>query len=174
MTLPSQEHARSADEVRARNAELDAELRDLLGQVTQDALARDPGGRERTLAQLLATLAEAAQFLADDLDGWLDAGVEADRPPLGRPEEPADRFAEQEAAREADPGVLRGDVEFALSGLSAALDRLHDRHLPAEVERRGSGTQTLGEYLESEVLDLKATSAEQLRAALEAVTGGGG
>lgn len=161
----------TADEVRARNAALDTELRALAARVPAGALGRDPGGEEWTLAQLLAHLGEFPSFFADDLGAWLDAGTNAPPQEVGRTLEHPVRLAAVADAEGADPVVLRADIDSAFAALTAVLERLDDAHLTAVTQNRKYGAEPLTAYLERYVLGHKAAHVAQLRTTLATVAG---
>ena len=161
----------TAEEVRARNAALDIQLRELAARVPADALARDPGGEEWTLAQLLAHLGEFPGFFADDLGAWLDAATIAPPVPVGRTLEHPVRLAAVAEARRADLAVLRADIDVAFAALAAVLARLDDAHLTATTHNRTYGAEPLTTYLDRYVLGHKAAHVTQLRSTLAAVAG---
>lgn len=160
--------ARTADEVRARNASLDADLRALTSQVPADVLGRDPGGGEWTLAQLLAHLAEFPTFFAADLTRWLDDPSQ----PVGRTHDHPTRLAAVEEAGDEELDGLRAEMDEAFTMLADVLEGLEDRHLQAETQNRKYGPEPLTTYLDRYVLRHKAEHVEQLRATLDAVTRG--
>lgn len=162
----------TADEVRARNAALDAELRALAAQVPAHALGRDPGGEEWTLAQLLAHLGEFPSFFADDLGAWLDAGTTAPPVKVGRTLEHPGRLSAVAEARRADLAVLRADIDVAFAALATVLDRLDDAHLTATTHNRKYGAEPLTTYLDRYVLGHKAAHVTQLRSTLATVADG--
>jgi uncharacterized damage-inducible protein DinB len=155
----------TAEAVRAHNAALDAELRALAGEVPAEALGRDPGGDEWTVAQLLAHLGEFPRFFADDLSRWLDDPAT----PVGRTVEHPARLAAVEEAQSADLTALRSEMDAAFAALETVLDRLDDEHLRAQAQNRKYGPEPLTTYLDRYVLGHKASHVEQLRTTLAAV-----
>lgn len=155
----------SADEVRARNAALDADLRALAAEVPASALGRDPGGDEWTLAQLLAHLGEFPRFFADDLSRWLDDPVE----PVGRTLEHPVRLAAVAEAERADIDALRREMDEAFAVLAAALGKLEDRHLRAQTQNVKYGPEPLTAFLDRYILGHKEGHIDQLRRTLDTV-----
>ncbi len=158
--------ANTADEVRARNQELDGELRALAAQISAEALGRDPGGEEWTVAQLLGHLGEFPRFFADDLSRWLDDPEAA----VGRTQEHPVRLAAVEEAQRADLDTLRHEMDEAFDELAAALGDLEDHHLQAVMQNRKYGPEPLTAFLDRYVLGHKAGHIDQLRTTLDAVT----
>lgn len=158
----------TADEVRGLNASLDADLRALASKVPAEALGRDPGGDEWTVAQLLGHLGEFPRFFATDLAAWLnDPSVQ-----VGRTMEHPARLAAVEEAERADIDRLRAEMGEAFDQLASVLEDLEDHHLTAETQNRKYGTEPLTAFLDRYVLGHKAAHIDQLRATLEAVAGG--
>jgi uncharacterized damage-inducible protein DinB len=158
----------TADEVRARNAALDGELRALAAAVPAEALGRDPGGDEWTVAQLLAHLGEFPRFFADDLGAWLD-DPDAD---VGRTVEHPARLAAVADAQRADLAGLRAGIDAAFAALAATLERLEDGHVRATMRNRRYGEEPFAAYLDRYLLGHKQAHVEQLRRTLAAVAGG--
>jgi hypothetical protein len=155
----------TAEAVRAHNAALDAELRALAADVPAEALGRDPGGDEWTVAQVLAHLGEFPRFFADDLGRWLDDPAT----PVGRTVEHPARLAAVSEAQRADLATLRADMNAAFDALEAVLDRLDDDHLRAQTQNVKYGPEPLTTYLDRYVLGHKAGHVDQLRGTLAAV-----
>lgn len=156
---------RTAADVRARNAELDEELRAIAAQVTVEVLGRDPGGEEWTVAQVLAHLGEFPRFFAQDLERWLDECGQ-----VGRTVEHPVRLAAVAEAERADLGALLAGIDAAFAELARVLERVEDRHVDAVTDNRKYGTEPMTAYLERYVLGHKAAHVEQLRRTLEQVT----
>lgn len=167
------ERPSSAAEVRDRNAALDRNLRDLAAQISAEALTRDPGDNEWTLAQLLAHLGEFTHFFAQDLSGWLDAGAGRDELPVGRTHEHPVRLAAVSDPPAQLDQLLAG-VDASFQELTAVLSRLEDDHLNASMNNRKYGTEPLTDYVDRYILGHKAGHEAQLRWTLDRVSSTGG
>lgn len=165
------ERLSSAAEVRDRNAALDRNLRDLAARIPAEALTRDPGDDEWTLAQLLAHLGEFPHFFAEDLSGWLDAGPGRDALPVGRTHEHPVRLAAV-SHPPAQLGQLRAGMDAAFQRLAAVLALLVDEHLGASMNNRKYGTEPVTDYLDRYILGHKAGHEAQLRWTLDRVSAG--
>lgn len=160
----------TADGVRARNTDLDDDLRAIVREITADVLHRDPGGGEWTLGQQLGHIDEFPRFFAADLGAWLDA-VEAGttEPEVGRTQDHPVRLGAVDRASGTQLEALRTGVEAAFQQLAAVLDRLTDEHLRMTTRNRKYGDEPLTTYLDRYVLGHKAAHSDQLRATIDQV-----
>ena len=150
---------RTAAEVRARNAELDAELRRLVEQITPDQLHVAPRDGEWTPAEILAHLAEFPRYFAGDLARQLAAeGAE-----VGRTHEHPGRNQAIAAAPGRTIEELRDRLNSALDELAKTLEDLRDEHLGRIGNNRKYGPEPLAVFLDRYVLDHKAGHLDQLR-----------
>lgn len=160
----------TADDVRARNTDLDDDLRALIREVTPDLLHRDAGDGEWTPAEQLAHLGESPRFFATDLTAWLDAVEAGDPPPdVGRTHDHPDRLAAVHGATDGELEGLRTSVEAAFQELDAVLARLTDAHLRMTTRNRKHGDEPLTAYLDRYVLTHKAEHVAQLRTTIDQV-----
>lgn len=163
MSPPSDDLPETADGIRDRNAELDAELLRLFDLVPEDRL-HEPFGDDWTLAHNLAHIAEFPRYFAVQLQQWFDG----DRVVIGRvAEHDADR--NDAIARAPDRTVveLRDAAVRSFAELSDVLEALTDEHVMATTHNVKYGEEPLRDYLQRYVVGHKAAHAEQLRAALE-------
>ncbi len=153
----------TAEEVRARNAELDGELSRLAERVTRGQLHVAVGKGEWTAAEILAHVAEFARYFAGDLERQLGA---EDRD-VGRTHDHPGRNQAIAAAAGRGLEELRGDLALALDELAKMLEFLHDEHLGRIGNNRKYGPETLTVFLDRYVLDHKAAHIDQLRHTLD-------
>jgi hypothetical protein len=154
----------TAEEVRARNADLDAGLVRLAGQITPANLHVAPADGEWTPAEILAHLAEFPRFFAADLARQLDAeGVE-----VGRTHEHPDRNQAIASATGRDLDDLLTSLSSALGELARTLEQLEDGHLERVGHNRKYGPEPLATFLDRYVLGHKAGHVDQLQRALSA------
>ena len=160
----------TADGVRARNTDLDDDLRAIIRELTADLLHRDPGGGEWTLAQQLGHIDEFPRFFAADLGRWLDA-VEsgAPQPEVGRTADHPVRLGAVDRATGEELEALRTGVEAAFQQLAAVLTRLTDDHLRMTMRNVKYGEEPLTAFLDRYILGHKAAHSEQLRATIDQV-----
>lgn len=155
----------TADGVRARNAELDAELRSVIAGVTSENLHESPGADEWSPAELLGHLSEFPRFFAADLRRFYASGAET----LGRTVEHPDRNAAVAAAKGRSADDLRAACDDALADLAFALEDLRDEHVRAPTRNVKYGEEPLTAFLDRYLLGHKAAHARQLRAAIDQV-----
>lgn len=156
----------TADGVRALNAELDRQLRELADQIDPARLHDDPGGGEWTLAENLSHIAEFPSWFANDLV----AQMRQDGPVVGRTHDHPDRLAAIEAAAGRSLDDLRADLDASLDRLAGVLEELRDEHIGKLAENRKYGPEPLSTFLDRYVLGHKAAHVDQLRRTIEAVT----
>jgi uncharacterized damage-inducible protein DinB len=155
----------TADEVRARNAELDAQLLALIDQLDADQLHTDPATGEWTAAENLGHLAEFPRFFARDIE----AQLAREGATVGRTHEHEERLAATAAAKSTGFDELRGEVQAAFAELARVLERLEDHHLPRIGNNRKYGPEPLTVFLDRYVLGHKAAHVRQLEELLDAL-----
>ena len=155
----------TADGVRARNAELDAELRAVVAGVTPQNLRESPGDDGWSPAELLGHVSEFPRFFAADLRRFYASGAET----IGRTMEHPDRNAAIAAAKGKSADELRAACDEALADLAFALEDLRDEHLRAPTRNVKYGEEPLTAFLDRYVLGHKAAHARQLSEILAAV-----
>lgn len=153
---------RTAEEVRIRNTELDAELYRTVERITPGQLHAAPEEAEWTPAEILAHIAEFARFFTGNLERQLVAeGVE-----VGRTHEHPGRNHAIASASGRDLDDLRLSLKPALDELTAVLATLRDEHLGRIGNNRKYGPEPLAVFLDRYVLDHKAAHLDQLRQTL--------
>lgn len=158
---------RTAEEVRARNAELDAELSLLAERVTPDQLHAASDDDVWTPAETLAHVAEFARFFAGDLARQLEAeGVD-----VGRTHEHPGRNQAITAASGRTLDELRLSLSSGLDELAKVLETLRDEYLGRIGANRKYGPEPLSVFLDRYVLDHKAAHRDQLQRTLDALAG---
>lgn len=159
----------TADEVRARNAALDRELRALVARIPPALIHREPGepgGEEWTLAQILAHLAEFPRYFASDLA----LQMEREGAVVGRTHAHPERLAAVASARGRTLEDLAAELDASLTALAAQLEPLRDEHLSRVAQHRRFGPQPLAAFLARHVLGHKAGHLQQLQDTLELVS----
>jgi uncharacterized damage-inducible protein DinB len=155
----------TADEVRARNAELDAALLALIDRLDPDELHTDPGTGEWTAAENLGHIAEFPRFFARDIDAQLaEEGAT-----VGRTHEHEERLAAIAAAAGRTFDDLRAEIVASFDQLARVLERLDDHHLQRTGSNRKYGPEPLAVFLDRYVLGHKASHVRQLEALLDAL-----
>ena len=159
---------RTAEEIRARNAELDVQLSRLAEQVSPGQLhAATPDG-DWTPAETLAHIAEFARYFAGDIARHLGAeGID-----VGRTHEHPGRNQAIAAAPSRTLDELRSSLNSALDELAKVLATLRDEHLGRIGNNRKYGPEPLSVFLDRYVLDHKAAHRDQLRRTLDALVAG--
>jgi uncharacterized damage-inducible protein DinB len=155
----------TADDVRRLNAELDARLVGLAGEIRPDELHVDPQNGEWTLAENLGHIAEFPRFFAPQLE----AQLHEERPRVGRTHEHAARLAAVEHAHDRDLDELRADLAASLDAFAAALVELRDDDLERVAENGKYGPESLAVFLDRYVISHKAAHVRQLRETIDAV-----
>ena len=158
---------RTAEEIRARNAELDVELSHLAEQVTSGQLHAASADGDWTPAETLAHVAEFARYFAGDLARHLgEEGVD-----VGRTHEHSGRNQAIAAAPSRTLDELRSSLNSALDELAQVLATLRDEDLGRIGNNRKYGPEPLSAFLDRYVLDHKAAHHDQLRRTLDALAG---
>jgi hypothetical protein len=175
----------TADGVRARNRELDAQLLALADGLREVAPAPDRAGRARVGAagepargpapdaeeawsafQVVAHVAEMSRFFAAHLEAWKADPATV----IGRTVEHEERRAAVARARVNLMGAsaLADDLRASLARLGDALSVLSDADIGAMTSNVKYGTEPLSAFLARYVLGHKAGHVTQLRELLEA------
>lgn len=158
---------RTAEEIRARNAELDVELSTLAERVRPEQLHAASADGDWTPAEALAHVAEFARYFAGDLARHLgEEGVD-----VGRTHEHPGRNEAIAAAPSRTLDELRASLNAALAELAEVIATLRDEHLGRIGNNRKYGPEPLSVFLDRYVLDHKAAHRDQLRRTLDALAG---
>lgn len=148
----------TADELRAANRRLDAELLAEAGAADPTALHFAPEG-EWSLAQVLAHLGEFPRFFAEHLRRWRQVPSAA----IGRTHEHPQRLAAV-----ADPQGQRDELvaaaREAFTMLAGELEDLTDDDLAAATENVKYGREPLSNFMDRYVVGHKAGHLDQIRA----------
>lgn len=163
MSSPADDLPETADGIRDRNAQLDAQLLRLFDLVPEERV-HEPFGDDWTLAHNLAHIAEFPRYFALQLRAWFDG----DRVMIGRvAEHDADRNDAIARAPDRSSAELREAAVRSFAELSDVLEALSDEHLMTTTCNVKYGEEPLRDYLQRYVVGHKAAHAEQLRGALE-------
>lgn len=149
----------SAEEVRAENRSLDADLLALLPKIRPADLARTPTAGEWSLAENLAHLAEFPSYFARQLSQW----IAGQRTVVGRvAEHSADRNDAIARGPQRPLPDLVAQVEASLADLAKALAELSDAHLDTATKNVKYGEEPLRAFLSRYVVGHKAAHLSQL------------
>ena len=148
---------RTAAEVRAENARLDADLLAEAALIDPARIGWAPEG-EWSAAQVLAHLGEFPHFFAAELGRWREDPDAT----IGRTHEHPVRMAAVEAPAQV-LSELTTAAQAALAALAAALNGLEDGDIAAPTQNVKYGEEPLSAFLDRYVLGHKAGHLEQLR-----------
>lgn len=155
----------TADEVRALNCALDAELLSMIEGVTEYELRVDAGD-EWSIDKNLGHIAEFPRYFARQLRQWL-AG---ERIVLGRVAEySADRNDAVVRSKNRPLDELVREARESFRQLSDVLEQLQDEHLDSMITNVKYGEERLSAFLDRYILGHKTAHVHQLRAAIEDV-----
>ncbi|MGI8614723.1 MAG: DinB family protein [Nocardioidaceae bacterium] len=158
MTESPGDVARTADQVRAYNADLDQRLLALSHRLDVAMLADRDDEESWSAAEVLAHLGEFPRFFADDLRRLLaDPAV-----PVGRTVEHEERLAAVASAKDKGVHELIAAMENAFADLADAVSRLGDDDLQLVTENRKYGAEPLTAFLARYVLGHKSGHLDQL------------
>ena len=148
---------RTAVEVRAENARLDADLLTEAALIDPARLGWAPPG-EWSAAQVLAHLGEFPNFFAVELGRWRENPDAT----IGRTHDHHVRLAAVESPAQA-LSELTTAVQTAFAALAAALNGLEDGDITAPTQNVKYGQEPLSAFLDRYVLAHKAGHLDQLR-----------
>jgi hypothetical protein len=148
---------KTAAEIRAENARLDAELLTEAALINAARLGWAPEG-EWSAAQVLAHLGEFPVFFAEQLRRWRENPDTV----VGRTHEHPVRLAAVDSPAEVLSALTTG-VQQAFATLVAALNELEDADITAATENVKYGKEPLSAFLDRYVLGHKAGHLDQLR-----------
>ena len=149
---------RAADELRAENGRLDAELLAEAESFDPHRLTAAPDG-EWSAAQVLAHLGEFPRFFAAELRRWRDDPAAV----VGRTHEHPVRLAAVESPADQLDELVAG-MRAAFAELAGALAELADGDIEAKTENVKYGPEPLSAFFDRYVIGHKAGHLEQLRA----------
>lgn len=158
MSLTGGPGPRTAAEIRAANARLDADLLAEASLIDPARIGWAPEG-EWSAAQVLAHLGEFPHFFARELARW----HEDPDAPVGRTHEHPVRLAAVESPAE-ELFDLTTAMQTAFTILVGSLNELDDADIEASTQNVKYGKEPLSAFLDRYVLAHKAGHLDQLRA----------